>query len=86
MVCLQNFFPDQNLTKLSEIEPPEASGKVANSLVFSGNCTDISTSYSTTRALIKILTVQILEYSLRSITQVSLSTKKVPRRRIVPTM
>ena len=33
----QIFFPDQNITILSEIEPPEASGKVAKSLLFDGN-------------------------------------------------
>ena len=37
MVLTQKIFPDQNLTILSEIEPPEASGKVANCLVFNGN-------------------------------------------------
>ena len=37
MVLTQNFFPDQKLTILSEIEPLEASGKVANNLVFNGN-------------------------------------------------
>ena len=37
MVSTQIFFPDQKLTILSEIEPPEASGKVANSLLFNGN-------------------------------------------------
>ena len=37
MVLPQIFFPDQILTILSEIEPPEASGKVANCLVFNGN-------------------------------------------------
>ena len=37
MVLTQIFFPDQKLTILSEIGPPEASGKVANNLVFNGN-------------------------------------------------
>jgi hypothetical protein len=37
MDLLQTFSPDQNLTILSEIEPPDASGKVANRLVFNGN-------------------------------------------------
>ena len=37
MVLTQIFFPDQKLIILSEIEPPEASGKVAENLVFNGN-------------------------------------------------
>ena len=37
MVLTQIFFPDQKLTILSEIGPPEASGKVAKSLVYNGN-------------------------------------------------
>ena len=37
MVLPQIFFPDQNITILSEIEPPKARGMVANSLVFNGN-------------------------------------------------
>ena len=37
MVLTQIFFPDQKLTILSEIEPPEASGNVVKSVVFNGN-------------------------------------------------
>lgn len=33
----QKISPDQNITILIEIEPPEASVKVGNSLVFNGN-------------------------------------------------
>jgi hypothetical protein len=60
MVSPQMFFSDQKLTILSEIEPSEASGKVAKSLVFNGNWIDIIINYSTTKTLIKILTIQIL--------------------------
>ena len=55
MDLLKTFSPGQNLTILSEIEPPEASGKVANCLVFNGNLIDIIINYSTTKAWIKIL-------------------------------
>ena len=55
MVLTQIFSPDQNITILSEIEPPEASGKVAKSLVFNGNWIHIIINYSTTKTLIKIL-------------------------------
>ena len=50
MDLLKTFSPDQNLTILSEIEPPEALGKVANRLVFNGNLIDIIINYSTTKA------------------------------------
>ena len=61
MVLPQIFFSDQNLTILSEIEPPEASGKLTKNLVFNGNWIDININYSTTKTLIKILTIQILD-------------------------
>jgi len=77
MDLLQTFSPDQNLTILGEIKSSEAGYKVANCLVFNGNLIDLIINYSTTKVLIKILTIQILEHSLGSITQVFLYTEKI---------